>query len=338
MMAHCRLSRFLPWLLTALALLPAGIVSAAEITWGEPVEVYSDHQHNAFTDLTKYRGHYYLTFRQAPSHGLDLSSSIVVLRSSDPMRRDTAKWELVTALSMPGVDVRDPKITAAGENLVITAPSWREGHFYEKRLTAIAHSPDGRHWEPFRVGVEEYILWRPKRRGKFWYAPGYYRLSRGGEAHIRLFRSTDAINWEPQSVVIRQHGVNESELFFHPDGTAAVYSRGASFGESYLSTASAPYTTWISKRIYETVHGPLVAPLAGRFLGIFRARIDEQPRTAAYWVGGETFERLHVFPSGGDTSYAGFVQTGPGTAIVSYYSTHLKGKKTSIYTVPLRWK
>ena len=59
MMAYCRLSRFLPRLLTALALLPVGIISAAEITWGEPVEVYSDHQHNAFTDLTKYRDHYY---------------------------------------------------------------------------------------------------------------------------------------------------------------------------------------------------------------------------------------------------------------------------------------
>ena len=46
--------------------------------------VFDNGEHNAFTDLCRYNGRYYLTFRSCPDgHGIHPTSSIIILTSTD---------------------------------------------------------------------------------------------------------------------------------------------------------------------------------------------------------------------------------------------------------------
>jgi hypothetical protein len=47
-------------------------------------------------------------------------------------------------------------------------------------------------------------------------------------------------------------------------------------------------------------------------------------------------EPLIIFPSGGDTSYAGIADAGNDELLVSYYSSHEEKGKTSIYLARVR--
>ena len=66
--------------------------------------VFHNGEHNAFTDLCKYRGQYYLTFRSCPDgHGVHPTSSIIVLTSSDGQ-----VWTKVHQFRVERRDTRDP--------------------------------------------------------------------------------------------------------------------------------------------------------------------------------------------------------------------------------------
>ena len=58
-----------------------------------------------------------------------------------------------------------------------------------------------------------------------------------------------------------------------------------------------------------------------------------------YWLVDETLHEFAELPSGGDTSYPGFVELSPTRAIMSWYSSHEKdqdGKPiTAIYMADL---
>jgi hypothetical protein len=46
-------------------------------------------------------------------------------------------------------------------------------------------------------------------------------------------------------------------------------------------------------------------------------------RTDLFWLeDGQDIRRVRSLPSGGDTSYAGWLDTGTGRALLSYYSSH----------------
>ena len=46
-------------------------------------------------------------------------------------------------------------------------------------------------------------------------------------------------------------------------------------------------------------------------------------RTDLFWIeDGQDIRRVRSLPSGGDTSYAGWLDLGKGRAVVSYYSAH----------------
>src|SRR3954467_13145664 len=89
------------------------ILLAGELL-GEPVpkvsvssvrRVFSNGEHNAFTDLCRFRGQLYLTFRSCPDgHIVNPAASIIILRSGD----DGVSWEQVDRFSVKDRDPRDP--------------------------------------------------------------------------------------------------------------------------------------------------------------------------------------------------------------------------------------
>ena len=78
-------------------------------------KVFDNGEHNAFTDLIRFRGSFYLTFRSCPDgHMVHPTASIIVLRS-----RDLQRWEQVHRFSVPLRDTRDPHFLVFQEKLFI---------------------------------------------------------------------------------------------------------------------------------------------------------------------------------------------------------------------------
>jgi len=75
------------------------------------------------------------------------------------------------------------------------------------------------------------------------------------------------------------------------------------------------------------VGGPLLAAWDGRLLVGGRKSIGP-PSTALYWLDGSVLVEICELPSGGDTSYPGFVPLDERHALLSYYSSHETGGTT----------
>ena len=61
-------------------------------------------QHNAFTDLIRWHGKWYCTFREADAH-VGGDGKLRVLESADGKT-----WESVALVREEGIDLRDPKL------------------------------------------------------------------------------------------------------------------------------------------------------------------------------------------------------------------------------------
>lgn len=120
-------------------------------------KIWSVGQHNAFTDLTRYRGKWFCTFRESEAH-IGGNGQIRVLTS-----RDGKRWESAALLTEQGIDLRDPKLSVTPDNRLMLVMG---GSVYEgKRLTArqprVTFSKGGRTWiVPRRVLEEGDWLWR----------------------------------------------------------------------------------------------------------------------------------------------------------------------------------
>ena len=78
--------------------LPAGAIagSGPEVSVSNVRQVFYNGEHNAFTDLIRFKGRFYLTFRSCPDgHMVHPTSSIIILASDD-----TKKWEQVHRFSV----------------------------------------------------------------------------------------------------------------------------------------------------------------------------------------------------------------------------------------------
>src|SRR5262245_64221756 len=75
-----------------------------QVTVSSVRRVFHNGEHNAFTDLCRYRGQVYLTSRSCPDgHMVHPTASIIVLRS-----RDGETWDEVHRFRVEQRDTRDP--------------------------------------------------------------------------------------------------------------------------------------------------------------------------------------------------------------------------------------
>ena len=121
----------------------------------------------------------------------------------------------------------------------------------------------------------------------------------------------------------------------------AVLAVGRRGGENaQLLRSHPPYSCWERKDLGRYVGGPLLAKWGERYVvGGRKATNDGDYKTSLCWLAGDRLHEFAVLPSGGDNSYPGFVETGRGRALVSYYSSHerdAQGKPiTAIYLAEL---
>ena len=106
---------FLP-VLIALALNLNALADDVVVQMSHVRKVFDNGEHNAFTDLVKFQGDYYLTFRSCPDgHMVHPTASIIILRSDD-----LQEWEQVHQFSVPLRDTRDPHFLVFKEKLLST--------------------------------------------------------------------------------------------------------------------------------------------------------------------------------------------------------------------------
>jgi hypothetical protein len=108
-------------------------------------------EHNAFTDLIRWRDRFWLTFRSCPDgHQVASSASVIVLSSKDALT-----WREEHHFSVPERDTRDPHFLSFKDKLFVYTGSWyagagvlpREQYEINKHLGYAAWSGDGTKWE-----------------------------------------------------------------------------------------------------------------------------------------------------------------------------------------------
>lgn len=308
-------------------------------------KIWSEGRHNAFTDLIRYKGQWFCTFREADAH-VGGDGEIRVLVSSDG-----ADWVSAALLSEEGVDLRDPKLSVTpDQRLMLTlGGSVYEGRTLKERQPRVAFSRDGRDWtSPRRVLDKGEWLWRVT-----WHEGRAYGISynssalRGADTNapvdwrVSVFRSEDGVTFRPVTKLEVPGRPNEGTLRFLENGECVALLRREGPGEdraAWMGRSSAPYTDWRWQPAGMQIGGPnfIVLP-DGRMVASGR-RYGDKAGGARLFVGRMTLAGVTpdlILPSGGDCSYPGMVWH-DGLLWLSYYSSH--GGKSEIYLAQVRVK
>jgi len=300
--------------------------------------VYGDGTHNAFTDLLHWRGHYYLCFRTAESHGIEPPGEIVVLRSAD-----LQTWETCGKLSTAGDD-RDPKFVDLGDRIAVTFgtwyPRWAGQSLANEPYDLISHgcfSREGTSWSaPRQMWGPNYWLWRIFGEGEGYLCPAYHFPKRSGtraSRTIHLLRSTDLLDW--QFVTVMRAGLDGGEPALYrpaPDTLHCVLRAVEPNNHSWLGRSAAPYTAWEWSDLGVMIHAPVVLQIGERWIVAGRSQEQDLPpgvieptgshHTSVWELQDDGIAHLLTVPSAGDCSYCGLAHGPAGEVLMSYYSQH----------------
>ena len=341
------------YFLAAITLL-ATFSSAASAEKFEVRKIWSKAPHNAFTDLTRWKGRFYCAFRESSAHipNKHANDGKIRILVSD----DGKKWQPFALLAKKDVDLRDAKLSVMPDGRLMTLMG---GSYYSygkkreliKRICQVAFMSDPeKGFGPVTpVEIDKKIrtsvdwLWRVTWRDGVGYGVVYQADKTKKTWGLHLVKTTDGIHYDLVKTFDRPWGwVGEATVRFAPDGEMFVLVR-CETGEDhgYFGHAKAPYTDdWTWKRIDMRLGGPDFLQLSdgtwlmGTRYHRSKKKRDTQTVLAKIHDNGHA-ERIVTFPSGGDTSYPGMV-IHDGKLWVSYYSSH-EGK-ASIYlaVIPLK--
>jgi hypothetical protein len=312
--------------------------------------VFHNGEHNAFTDLIRFKDQFFLTFRSCPDgHGVNDSASIIVLSSSDSKR-----WNQIHQFSVPNRDTRDPHFLVFKERLFIYTGTWYDdpsGQFdLNQHLGYGVWSEDGIHWATPTVleGTFGHYVWKAATFGNKAYLCGRRKANfavgpkgEGKAVESAMLVSDDGITWKHHSLFQEVSG-DETVFLFEPDGAIiAIGRRGSQAAQ--LCLTSPPYTEWQRSDLDRYIGGPLLTRW-GPHLVVGGRKFTENrgAKTSMCWFKDEQLIEFAELPSGGDNSYPGFVALSDKRALMSWYSSHEKtqdGKTiTAIYLADLSVK
>jgi hypothetical protein len=313
--------------------------------------VFHNGQHNAFTDLVRFRGSFYLTFRSCPDgHMVHPTSSIIILSS-----KDTKQWKQVHQFSVEKRDIRDPHFLIFKEKLFVYTGTWYSGettlrsedYDLNRHLGYAAWSDNGVNWHsPVMLeGTFGHYIWRANTFDGKAYLCGRRKKSfaigpRGETSIVEsvMLESDDGLIWHTRALFQETHG-DETAFLFKADGSIiAIGRRGRD--NAQLLRFKPPYTQWQREELDRYIGGPLLARWGGHYVVGGRKNTDDRgPKTSMCWLVGDQLHEFAELPSGGDNSYPGFVELSPNRAVMSWYSSHEKGADgktiTAIYMADL---
>ena len=307
----------------------------AEILWVR--RVFDDGWHNAFTDLTYWKGKYYIAFRNAQSH-MSVEGKIIVIASEDLIH-----WNRVgVAINTIGDD-RDASMVATDDRLYVYSGSWiiRQGEKVnigtapDKRdiWSFCSYTADGTSWsDPVCVYEQAFWLWRVVRYGNTFYSAAYGEPDPDNkeETCVRFLQSNDGLKWEYVSTFADHNKPNESAMRQKPDGSIQILSQADESAGCLLGESKPPYKEWNARSFGgRSIPSPLFFEtrenvyLAGRHISPNPEQLGKViARTGIWRFTEEKIEHVLNLPSGGDNSYCGSWVQKDGTVLLSYYSQH----------------
>lgn len=224
--------------------------------------VYAGHRndncHNAFTDLKKYFGYYYIAFRSGNSH-LSSNSQVKVMRS-----KDAITWEELKFPKING-DVRDCKFYHLGKELMLFIPyrkcnlstlfKWKYG-----TLQSI-FNPRTLEWSKPQEFRKNWISWRPKTINGKRCVPMFWHGSNSDMTNFNKWKVGLLSNGNVD-ILYEGDGANEMEIFEYEKTTYAILRR-----ETMDAVLLCVDTKKVMMELPGTFHSPVVYPLEkGKFL------------------------------------------------------------------------
>lgn len=331
---------------------PAARSGLPNVTIRSVRRVFHNGEHNAFTDLCRFRGRLYLTFRSCPDgHMVHPTASIIVLRSAEG-----ESWEPVLQFRVERRDTRDPHFLVFRDKLFVYTGTWhsgkttlpREEYDLNKHLGYAAWTEDGSTWHsPILLeGTFGHYIWRAAACGDKAYLcgrrkPHFEVTARGEPRNVEslMLESDDGLIWRKRAVFQETAG-DETAFLFEPDGSVTGIGRHSEGKAAQLLRSLPPYTTWERKSLDHPIGGPLLAKWGDRYVvGGRKPTADRGPKTFLAWLNNDHLVEFAELPSGGDNSYPGLVEMSNDRALVSYYSSHERSSAgqpmTAIYLAEL---
>ncbi len=313
--------------------------------------VFHNGEHNAFTDLVRFREKFYLTFRTCPEgHMVHPTASIIIMASDDAQH-----WEQVHQFRVKHRDTRDPHFLVFRDKLFVYTGTWYSGettipvenYDLNLHLGYAAWSEDGVTWQSpvLLEGTFGHYIWRASTFGDRAYLCGRRKANfevgprgEGETVESLMLESDDGLIWRKRAVFQEVKG-DETAFQFEPDGRVIAIGRCGG-ANAQLLLSNPPYTEWHRKDLDRHIGGPLIARWGDRYVVGGRKSIGGNgPRTAMYWLVDGKLDEFAELPSGGDTSYPGFVELSQTQAMMSWYSSHEKDDNgntiTAIYMADL---
>lgn len=297
-------------------------------------KIWDKAAHNAFTDLIYYQDQFLCAFRESDSHQAGACGKIRILAS-----RDGKEWNSIALLELPGIDLRDPKLSEMPDGRLLL--NMGGAHYNEKgisinRKPCVAFSKGGREWTPITILADlagEWI-WRVTWQEGVGYGASYSSVDPKDPKSpwiLKLFKTTDGLQYEFVTQLDVSCDPNETTLRVDAEGKMVALVRRN--GNGWIGSATFPFTDWQWHEIDYRLGGPnfLILP-EGEMWATSRLIQGEGKytitKTALASMTLTSYSPALVFPSGGDTSYPGMVYH-KQKLYISYYSTH-EGK-ASIY-------
>ncbi len=302
-------------------------------------KIWDKGEHNAFTDLIRFKGKFYCVFREGSSHVGGSDGKIRIINSTDGK-----KWREVALLEKKGFDLRDAKlsITPNGRIMVIIGGSVYVDKVLKGRIPHVSFSnvngntfsePEVVEIDPSLVSWGDWI-WRVTWHKGIGYGIDYQvgPDERRGPTSLFLVKTLDGKKFTKVSKLELDGFPNEATIRFDDQNNMHVMIRRELEDKlGVMAKSSSPYLDWTYKKMYTRLGGPNFIFDQNQTHIIAATRIHEaNSLSTGILIGNMSgdFKEILRLPSGGDTSYAGMLMYG-GYLWISYYSSH-EGK-TSVY-------
>jgi hypothetical protein len=287
--------------------------------------------HNAFTDLIRWRGQWFCTFREGDDH-VGGDGHIRVLTSPDG-----AQWTPAAFIGERAVDLRDPKLSVTPDDrlMIVAGGSVYDGEHCVSRQPRVTFSADGRSWSPpQRILAEGDWLWRVTWHEGRAYGVSYKSMA--PEWVTTLMVSQDGLAFDEITTFEVPGFPNETTIRVTSSGEmVALVRREAGNRLAWAGRSQPPYTRWQWRETQHRIGGPNFIQLpngelwaAGRSHGSAQSGVPHITTAIGRLTAHGAYHPELTLPSGGDTGYPGLVWFGDALWI-SYYSSH-EGK-ASVY-------
>lgn len=296
----------------------------------EVKKIWDGAPHCAFTDLVRFKDHWYCAFREGEAH-VSPHGKLRVIRSADG-----ETWESAGLVSHPEYDLRDACLSTTPDGRLMLLGGAQKADNGGHPTGTVVSFADGDDWSPPRLVLPlPHWLWRVT-----WHEGKAYGIAYGGPHADRFaMQSTaDGIDFDEiaSDTPAPPGWLTEARIRFDDDGMAlCLQRRDGDPNSALLGRAAPPYRSWEWKDLGVYFGGPNFLKIpSGQWIGAGRI-IDSSPHTDIAFIDVDkgTLTSLVRLPSGGDCSYPGMAWH-DDLLWVSYYSSH-EGR-ARIYLAKLR--